>query len=108
MSEQPLTQKDWEKLYNMLQESKQIEQEYRERIHQLEIRTAKLEALNNNDGKTRKCNVCGGTEFETRDVLLSTSGATFIGLDWLNPTATGYICKKCGHIMLYSSVPGAA
>jgi len=51
-----------------------------------------------------KCLVCGGTNFSTRSLLLSTVGLTFIGLDWMNPSATAYICEQCGYIMLYSQV----
>jgi len=104
MSELQLTLQDWEKLYNMLRQSEQLVQEQQEEIRQLAIRTAKLETLNHSNGKTRKCNVCGGTEFTTRDVLMSTSGATFFGLDWMNPSATAYVCEQCGYIMLYTQV----
>jgi len=51
-----------------------------------------------------KCLVCGGTKFSTRNVLLSTVGLTFIGMDWMNPSATAYICEQCGYIMLYAQV----
>jgi len=51
-----------------------------------------------------KCLACGGTKFSTRNVLLSTTGLTFIGMDWMNPSAAAYICEKCGYIMFYSQV----
>jgi len=51
-----------------------------------------------------KCFACGGTKFSTRNVLLSTTGLTFIGMDWMNPSATAYICKQCGYIMLYTQI----
>jgi predicted nucleic-acid-binding Zn-ribbon protein len=52
----------------------------------------------------RKCLACGGNEFSTRDVLMSTAGLTFIGLDWINPTVTAYTCTQCGYVMLYAQV----
>jgi predicted nucleic-acid-binding Zn-ribbon protein len=51
-----------------------------------------------------KCLACGGTRFSTRNVLLSTVGLTFLGMDWMNPSATAYVCEQCGYIMLYAQV----
>jgi predicted nucleic-acid-binding Zn-ribbon protein len=51
-----------------------------------------------------KCLACGGTKFSTRSLLMSTAGATLIGLDWLNPTVTAYTCEQCGYVMLYAQV----
>jgi predicted nucleic-acid-binding Zn-ribbon protein len=70
-------------------------------VQQLEAKVAKLETLHQPYNQQSKCPICGGTDFDEREVLLSTTGATFLGLDWTNPSATGYICKKCKHIMLF-------
>lgn len=53
---------------------------------------------------TRKCLACGESKFSIRSFLMSTTGATLVGLDWLNPSATAYICENCGYIMLYAQV----
>jgi predicted nucleic-acid-binding Zn-ribbon protein len=50
-----------------------------------------------------KCLACGGTKFSTRSLLMGTTGATLIGLNWLNPTVMAYICEQCGYIMLYAN-----
>ena len=48
------------------------------------------------------CLVCGCADFETRSTILDKRGMTFLGLEWLNRSATLYICRNCGHIMWFA------
>jgi hypothetical protein len=45
-----------------------------------------------------ECVVCGGVSFGYREVLLNTSGMTYMGWDWLNKAAIGAICRDCGFV----------
>lgn len=49
-----------------------------------------------------ECFVCGGEEFTLRQVLLNTSGATFLGLDWANRAGNGLVCCTCGYVMTFA------
>ena len=44
------------------------------------------------------CLVCGGEQFDYREVLMNTKGMTLLDLDWANKTALGAICRTCGHV----------
>jgi predicted nucleic-acid-binding Zn-ribbon protein len=44
------------------------------------------------------CHVCGGLDFARREVKMTTSGMTFFDLDWLNRSADGVICTRCGFV----------
>jgi len=44
------------------------------------------------------CPCCGSTEFEHRRVLLNTTVATLVNLDWANSNASAMICDNCSHI----------
>ena len=44
------------------------------------------------------CVVCDGTRFDYREVLMNTSGLTFLDLDWANKSATGAVCRGCGYV----------
>lgn len=44
------------------------------------------------------CLVCEGVVFARREVKLTTSGMTFMGLDWLNRSADGAVCVECGFV----------
>ena len=44
------------------------------------------------------CLVCGGGAFGYREVLLNTSGMTFLGMDWANRSAVGAVCTSCGFV----------
>lgn len=59
-------------------------------------------------GKQVRCPHCGGREFESREVLLNTRGATFINLDWLNRGATILTCKTCSRIEWFNTEPEAS
>ena len=44
------------------------------------------------------CQVCGGLEFARREVKMTTTGMTFFDMDWLNRSADGAICLRCGFV----------
>ena len=44
------------------------------------------------------CLVCEGASFGYREVLMNTSGMTFLDLDWANKNAHGIICRSCGYV----------
>lgn len=52
-----------------------------------------------------RCPLCGHDEFDTSPMLMSTSGATFIGMDWANRSATALICQRCSRIELFAKAP---
>lgn len=44
------------------------------------------------------CQICGGLMFGRREVKMTTTGMTFFDLDWLNASAEGAICIRCGFV----------
>lgn len=44
------------------------------------------------------CQVCKGLVFERREIKMTTTGMTFMDLDWLNRSADGAICRRCGFV----------
>ena len=44
------------------------------------------------------CQVCGGLLFGRREVKMTTTGMTFFDLDWMNKSADGVICVRCGFV----------
>lgn len=44
------------------------------------------------------CQVCGGLQFAGREIEMTTTGMTFFDLDWLNRSAEGVICIRCGFV----------
>ena len=52
-------------------------------------------------GRPVVCPVCGHDRFWTRTTLMNTAGATFLGLDWANRSATNYVCGECGHVLWF-------
>jgi predicted nucleic-acid-binding Zn-ribbon protein len=48
--------------------------------------------------RSLKCQFCGYDYFWRRNILLNTRTATFFDLDWLNQSATCFICDRCGYI----------
>lgn len=48
------------------------------------------------------CPVCGGSHFTSRNSLLNSRGATFLGFDWANQGATNYICVNCSYIFWFA------
>jgi predicted nucleic-acid-binding Zn-ribbon protein len=57
------------------------------------------------NGKTLKCPLCGCASFEHRRVLLNTTVATLVNLDWANSDASAMICEDCSHIMWFYKEP---
>jgi predicted nucleic-acid-binding Zn-ribbon protein len=57
-------------------------------------------------GRQVHCSHCGGLEFDSREVLMNTRGATFLNLDWLNHAAVALTCRQCSHIELFDRTPG--
>lgn len=58
-------------------------------------------------GKQVHCPHCDGVEFEAKDVLMNTRGASFMNLDWLNQSAVALTCAHCGHIAWFNVKPEA-
>ena len=44
------------------------------------------------------CQVCSGLLFAQREIKMTTTGMTFFDLDWLNKSADGAICLRCGFV----------
>ncbi|HYK89199.1 MAG TPA: hypothetical protein VE398_10540 [Acidobacteriota bacterium] len=45
-----------------------------------------------------KCGICSRTKFWKRESQLHTKLLTFFELEWMNKTATCYVCAHCGHV----------
>jgi predicted nucleic-acid-binding Zn-ribbon protein len=48
--------------------------------------------------KFLQCHACGGLLFAQREIKMTTTGMTFMDLDWLNRSADGAICIRCGFV----------
>ncbi|NYI45171.1 putative nucleic-acid-binding Zn-ribbon protein [Nocardioides aromaticivorans] len=44
------------------------------------------------------CQVCACLVFSQREIKMTTTGMTFMDLDWLNRSADGAICVRCGFV----------
>lgn len=44
------------------------------------------------------CHACGGLSFARREIKMTTTGMTFFDMDWLNRSADGAICMRCGFV----------
>ena len=44
-------------------------------------------------------------EFDCREILLNTRGATFMNFDWLNRGAVALTCKQCSRIEWFNETP---
>ena len=44
------------------------------------------------------CLVCGADQFTERPVKLNTTGAEFLGVEWVNRSAMALICTSCGYV----------
>ncbi len=56
-------------------------------------------------GKELSCHHCGEKSFVTHNaVQLNTPGMTLFGLDWLNETATVFVCESCGYVHWFLDV----
>ena len=47
------------------------------------------------------CLVCNGTLFLDREIKLNTTGMEAADLGWLNRSATGLVCARCGYVHLF-------
>jgi uncharacterized protein len=56
-------------------------------------------------GKQVRCPHCGSLDFDCREILLNTRGATFLNLDWLNRGAAALTCKQCSRIEWFNETP---
>ncbi|WP_206056777.1 hypothetical protein [Nocardioides sp. GY 10113] len=54
------------------------------------------------------CLVCGGSSFSQRPIKLNTAGMSFFDLDWLNKSADGAICERCGYVHMFFPPAGVA
>lgn len=52
------------------------------------------------------CPHCRNEKFFQRSWQLNTAGMTFFNLDWLNDSATNYVCSRCGRIEWFVDPPG--
>ena len=52
------------------------------------------------------CPHCQNDRFYERTSLLNTSGMSLLNLDWLNQSATNYICSNCGRIEWFTTPRG--
>ena len=44
------------------------------------------------------CHVCEGLLFAQREIKMTTTGMTLLDLDWLNRSADGAVCLRCGFV----------
>lgn len=51
------------------------------------------------------CPICGHDEFDRREMLVNTTGMSFLKLDWLNESACALVCRKCSRIELFARAP---
>ena len=56
-------------------------------------------------GRALRCPHCQHDLFYQRSWLLNTPGMTFFGMEWLNDSATCYVCAQCGRIEWFTEVP---
>jgi DNA-directed RNA polymerase subunit RPC12/RpoP len=57
-------------------------------------------------GHPLQCPHCQHNTFFERSWQLNTSGMTFLNLDWLNSSATNYVCSRCGRIEWFTDPGG--
>ncbi|SDJ95242.1 hypothetical protein [Natronincola ferrireducens] len=53
------------------------------------------------EGKEILCPICGHDKYWTRETLMNTAGASFLGFDWANKAATNYVCHQCGYVLWF-------
>ena len=49
-------------------------------------------------GRALQCTHCGGARFTSRSAQLHTAFLSSLDLEFLNKTATVYVCADCGHL----------
>lgn len=50
------------------------------------------------NGKNLYCTFCGGDHFNRREAQLHTAAMTFFNMEWLNKSATVFVCSRCGRL----------
>ncbi|SES87690.1 hypothetical protein SAMN05660297_00816 [Natronincola peptidivorans] len=53
------------------------------------------------EGKEIFCPICGYDKYWTRETLMNTAGASFLGFDWANKAAMNYVCNQCGYVLWF-------
>ncbi|KQV76160.1 hypothetical protein ASC61_14765 [Aeromicrobium sp. Root344] len=49
------------------------------------------------------CQVCGNDRFLQREIKMQTTGLTFFDLDFLNESADGVVCDRCGYVHMFAA-----
>jgi predicted nucleic-acid-binding Zn-ribbon protein len=57
------------------------------------------------NGNMLECRVCKSKEFTSREAQLNTAGMSMLDLDFLNKTATCFVCANCTHIEWFVEDP---
>lgn len=50
------------------------------------------------------CPHCKNDQFERSQAQLNTAGLTFLGLDWLNKSASILVCSHCSYIQWFGEI----
>ena len=53
-------------------------------------------------GKKVACSHCGGDDFKSQEILLNTWLLSLLRIDWLDPSSTVLVCKKCGKLTWFA------
>ncbi len=56
-------------------------------------------------GRTIRCPHCEHQKFVLGRALMNSAGATFLNLDWADPSATTLVCAECGRIEWFAQEP---
>ena len=56
-------------------------------------------------GRPVRCPHCGQQKFVSGRALLNSAGATFLKLDWADPSAATLVCAECGRIEWFAQEP---
>lgn len=49
------------------------------------------------------CRACGYDRFLRHEIKMQTTGMTFFDLGWLNRSADGVICERCGYVHMFAA-----
>ena len=52
-------------------------------------------------GRAVVCPICSNPTFTQREGKIQTTGATLLGFDAFNASATCCVCTQCGHILWF-------
>jgi len=56
-------------------------------------------------GRPVRCPHCSGETFMRGNNQMNTRGAEFVGLGWVNASATTMVCAECGYIQWFAQDP---